>query len=74
MAKIKKKQPAHVKAIKRKAKLERQQKYETVFINGKQVRRKRQQMVEGVPLDQFIEDNADPIYLHQHGMWELIDD
>lgn len=29
-------------------------------------------MVDGMPADEFIEKNADPIWLHQEGMWELI--
>jgi len=74
MAKIKKKLSASVKAARRKAKLEHQKKYETVFMNGKQVRVKRPQLIEGIPVDQFISQNADAIWLHQNEMWEEIDD
>lgn len=63
-----------MKAARRKAKLERQKKYETVFMNGKQVRVKRPQLIEGIPVDQFISQNADAIWLHQNEMWEEIDD
>ncbi len=28
--------------------------------------------VEGTPIDQFIMENADPLWLHQNGMWELM--
>ena len=73
MAKIKKKLSATVKEARRKAKLERQKKYKTVFINGKQVRVKRPQSIEGIPVDEFISQNADPIWLHQNEMWEKID-
>ena len=74
MAKIKKKLSASVKAARKAAKLERQKKYETVFMNGKQVRVKRPQLLEGIPVDEFISQNADPIWLHQNEMWEKIDD
>ena len=47
--------------------------YETVFIGGKQKRVKREPTVEGLPVDEFIRRNADPIWLHQNEMWELMD-
>ncbi len=34
-------------------------------MNGKQVRIKRPLTVDGMPVDQFIEENADPLWLHQ---------
>lgn len=72
MAKSKKKLTPAQKRAKKAAKAERQRKYEWVFINGKQVRVKRPPTVEGIPVDQFIEENADPLWLHQNGMWELM--
>ncbi len=62
-----------MKAAKKKSKLERQKKYKTVFMNGKQVRVKRELLIEGVPVDEFISQNADSIWLHQNEMWEEID-
>lgn len=62
------------KVARRKAKLERQKKYQMVFINGKQVRVKRPETVEGIPVDEFILNNADPIWLHDNEMWEYMDD
>ena len=62
------------KVARRKAKLERQKKYQTVFINGKQVTVKRPETVEGIPVDEFIRNNADPIWLHDNEMWEYMDD
>jgi len=41
-----------------------------VFINGKQKRVRREPTVEGLPVDEFIRRNADPIWLHQAGDWE----
>ena len=72
--KIKIKLSSSVKASRKKAKFERQIKYKTVLINGKQVRLKRSQMIEGIPADEFISQNTDPIWLHQNEMWEKIDD
>ncbi|MCA9047894.1 MAG: hypothetical protein KDA89_04160 [Planctomycetaceae bacterium] len=43
-----------------------------VFINGKQKFVKRPQLIDGLPVDEFIARNADPLWLHQNGMWELI--
>ncbi|MFA6011400.1 MAG: hypothetical protein WC799_15545 [Desulfobacteraceae bacterium] len=54
------------------AKAERQRKYEWIFINGKQVRIKRPPTVDGILVDQFIEENTDPIWLHQNELWELM--
>ncbi len=73
MAKIKKKLSASVKAARRVPKLECQEKYETVFMNGKQVRVKRPQLIDGIPVDQFISQNADPIWLHKNEVWDEID-
>lgn len=43
-----------------------------VFMNGKQVRIKRPPTIDGLPVDEFIEQNADPIWLHQNGMHEIL--
>ena len=52
----------------------RRQEYMYVFMNGKQVRVKRPPMIDGIPVDEFIKNNADPIWLHQNEMWELIEE
>ena len=31
-------------------------------------------MIEGIDADEYIQQNADPIWLHQHGLWEYIRD
>ena len=72
MAKIKKKLTAVQKAVRKKAKAERQKKYMWVFMNGKQVRVKRPPTIDGMDVDEFIQNNADPIWLHQNEMWEYI--
>ncbi len=54
----------------KKAKAERRKKYEWIFINGKQVRVKREPTIDGMSVDEYIRQNADPIWLHQNEMWE----
>jgi hypothetical protein len=70
MAKPKRKLTAAEKAEKRR----RQKEYMTIFVNGKQRRVKRPPTVEGMDIDEFIQRNADPIWLHQNEMWEYIPD
>ena len=60
------------KKARRAAKKERQEKYQWVFMNGKQVRIKREPTIDGISEDQWIRDNADPIWLVQNEMWEHI--
>ena len=55
------------------AKAKRRREYETIFINGKQKSVKREPTVDGIPVDEFIRNNADPIWLHQNEMWELME-
>ena len=56
------------------AKKRRRQEYMYIFLNGKQKRVKRPSpLVEGLPADEFIRRNADPIWLHQNKMWEYLD-
>jgi len=73
MAKIKKKLTAEQKRARKAAKAERQQKYEWVFMNGKQVRVKRRPTIDGMDVDDYIVQNAGPIWLHQNEMWEYIE-
>jgi hypothetical protein len=44
----------------------------TTFVHGKQKRVKRPATVEGMDVDEFIRQNADPIWLHQNQMWEFM--
>lgn len=60
-------------AAQKKAKAERQQKYEWVFMNGKQVRIKRPEMIDGMLVDDWIEQNADDIWLTQNGLYDVLD-
>ena len=54
----------------RAEKKRRKRDYLTIFINGKQKRVKREPTVDGIPVDEFIRINADPIWLLQNGMYE----
>ena len=69
MAKRKKKMTVAQKAAKKK----RQKEYMTIFVHGKQKRVKRPSTIDGIPVDEFIRQNADPIWLHQNEMWEYIE-
>lgn len=69
MTKNKKKLTPAQKAAKKK----RQKEYMTVFMNGKQKRIKRPPTIDGMSVDEFVMNNADPIWLHQNEMWEYID-
>jgi len=73
MKKATKKLTAAQKRAKKKAKAERKEKYMWVFMNGKQVRVKRPPTIEGMDPDEYIRQNADPIWLHQNEMWECLD-
>lgn len=73
MAKPKKKLTAAQKRARKKAKQERQRKYMWIFMNGKQVRINRPPTIDGMDPDDFIRQNADPIWLYQNEMWEYID-
>ena len=73
MARIKKKLTATQKQVRKAAKADRQKKYQWIFMNGKQVRIKHPPTIDGMDVDEFIQRNADPIWLHQNEMWEYIE-
>jgi len=53
-------------------KQQRREKFMTVFLNGKQKRVQLPPTIEGMNVDEFIRRNADPVWLHQNEMWELM--
>ncbi|MHC4175422.1 MAG: hypothetical protein ACYST5_21130 [Planctomycetota bacterium] len=55
------------------AKKKRREEYMTVFMNGKQKRIKRPPIIDGMDAEEFIQRNANPIWLHQNEMWEYIE-
>jgi hypothetical protein len=66
MGKRKRKRTAAEKAETKR----RRQEWMTVFVNGKQKRVKRPPTIDGVPVDEFIRNNADPLWLLREGMFE----
>lgn len=56
------------KAARRKRRAE----YMTIFINGKQKSVKRPPTIDGIPQDEWIQKNADPIWLQQNGYYEIL--
>jgi len=68
MKKPKRKRTAAEKAARKR----RREEYKTIFIGGKQKRVKRSPAVEGMAVDEFIRRNADPIWLYQNEMWEVL--
>jgi hypothetical protein len=56
----------------RRAKRERKANFMRIFINGKQKMVPRPQLIDGLTVDEFIRQNADPIWLHQNGLWEYM--
>ena len=59
-------------AAQKRARRLRKEQFMTIFINGKQKRVPRPPSIDGMPLDEFIARNADPIWLHENGLWELM--
>ena len=57
------KQKRKLTSAEKKARRERKKNFMTIFINGKQKRVPREPMIDGVPVDEFIARNADPIWL-----------
>lgn len=68
------KQKRRLTAAEKKARRERKLKYMMIFVNGKQKRVPRPQLIDGLPVDEFVARNADPIWLHMNGQWEDIDE
>ncbi|WP_444932211.1 hypothetical protein ACJJIF_10735 [Microbulbifer sp. SSSA002] len=59
-------------AEQKREKANRKKRYNWIFINGKQVRVKRPPVIDGMDVNEYIERNADEIWLHQEGMWEVL--
>jgi hypothetical protein len=56
----------------KRAARERKKKFMTIFINGKQKWVPRPPTIDGLPVEEFIARNADPIWLHENGLWEFM--
>jgi hypothetical protein len=69
VAKPKRKSTAQQRAERKR----RRQEYMTVFVRGKQKRVKRPPTIDGMSVEEFIRNNADPLWHHQNEMWDEID-
>ncbi|HIF9341655.1 TPA: hypothetical protein ACX6RU_001735 [Photobacterium damselae] len=58
---MKKKLTKEQRAQRKKNRLDRQAKYKTMFINGKQVKMKKSPEIDGFPVEEFLRRN-DPFY------------
>ena len=59
---------------KKKKKRVKNSKYEWVFINGKQVKQRKPEMIDGMLVEEYIMKNADSLWLQQNEMWEYLND
>lgn len=59
-------------AADKRARRERKKKFMTIFINGKQKRVPRPPSIDGFTVEEFIARNADPIWLHENRLWEVL--
>jgi hypothetical protein len=59
-------------AAQRRARRELRRTTMLIFINGKQKRVPRPPTIEGMPVEEFIARNADPIWLHENELWEYM--
>jgi hypothetical protein len=52
---------------------ERKKNFMTIFIGGQQQRVPRPPQIDVLSVEEFLERNADPIWLHQNGLWEFME-
>ena len=64
------KQKRQLTAAEKAEKKRRRREYMTIFINGKQKRVKRPPTIDGIPVDEFVRRNADPVWLFENEMYE----
>lgn len=67
------KRKCKLSARERAEKKKRNREFMTIFMNGRQKRIRREPTIDGICVEEFIRQNADPIWLHQNGMWELME-
>ena len=65
-------QKGKLSAAERRARRERRRKFKMIFINGKEKWVPREPLIDGLTVDEFIRRNADPIWLTQNELWELM--
>jgi hypothetical protein len=64
------KQKRKLTAAEKAEKKRRRREYMTIFINGKQKRVKRPPTIDGIPVEEFVRRNADPVWLLENEMYE----
>jgi uncharacterized protein YnzC (UPF0291/DUF896 family) len=69
----KQKKKRKLTAAEKAAKRQKRKEYQTVFIGGKMKRVRRPPTIDGMSVGEFIRRNADPIWLHQEGLWEYLE-
>jgi hypothetical protein len=53
----------------KRARRERKKRFMTIFMNGKQKQVPRPPLINGLPVEEFLARNADPIWLHENELW-----
>lgn len=66
------KQKRKLTAAEKRARRERKKNWMFIFVGGKQKRVRRPPQIDSMPVDEFLAANADPLWLHENEMWELI--
>ncbi len=66
----KRKRKRKLSAEEKAAKEKRRQEYETVFVHGRMKRVPRAPTLDGMSVQDFIDENADAVFLHQEELWE----
>lgn len=56
----------------KRARRANKKKFMTIFLNGKQKRVLRPLLIDGLDVETYVARNADPIWLHQNELWELM--
>lgn len=59
-------------AAEKRARHERKRKFMTILVNGKQKRVPCPPTIDGVPVEEFLVRNADPIWQHENGLLEMM--
>ena len=68
------KQKRKLTAVEKAEKRRRCSEFMTIFVGGKMKRVRRPPTINGMPVEEFIQRNADPIWLHQNEMWEAMEE
>jgi hypothetical protein len=60
-------------AAQKAEKKKRRKEFMTIFVGGKMKRVRREPTIDGIHVEEFLRQNADPIWLHQEGLWEYVE-